>query len=296
MSSTILHRVQLFLTEANKASVPVSSTIIDEFGQACKEAFRKQFTDTREDKFRFRMSSIGRPLCQLQMEHNGAEREPMPYNAKMRNLFGDLIEAAAIAIMQSAGINIESKQKKVTHKFNGDSINGSYDVKIEGRVWDIKSASPLSFEYKFGEKGGFDTIAKKDDFGYVTQGYLYSNAEGCDFGGWIVINKSTGEWCLTETPIADGEYNKNAIQMAEDNIKALKNNDEFKRCFTDSEEFFNKKPTGNRILGTTCGFCPYKKACWGESLQYLPQQQSKAMNPKWYWYTDVQNPRVEDEN
>ena len=111
MSSTILHRVQLFLTEANKASVPISSNIIDEFGEACKEAFKKQFTDTREDKFRVRMSSIGRPLCQLQMERNGAEREPMPYNAKMRNLFGDLIEAAAIAIMQSAGIKIESKQK-----------------------------------------------------------------------------------------------------------------------------------------------------------------------------------------
>ena len=51
MSSTILHRVQLFLTEANKASVPISSNIIDEFGEACKEAFKKQFTDTREDKF-----------------------------------------------------------------------------------------------------------------------------------------------------------------------------------------------------------------------------------------------------
>ena len=37
--SSILNRVQLFLTEANKASVPISRTIINEFGEACKDAF-----------------------------------------------------------------------------------------------------------------------------------------------------------------------------------------------------------------------------------------------------------------
>ena len=68
--SSILNRVQLFLTEANKASVPISSTIINEFGEACKQAFIKQFSEEREEEFRPRMSSIGRPLCQLQMEKN----------------------------------------------------------------------------------------------------------------------------------------------------------------------------------------------------------------------------------
>ena len=37
-------RVQMFLAEANKASVEVSDELINEFGEACKEAFRKQFT------------------------------------------------------------------------------------------------------------------------------------------------------------------------------------------------------------------------------------------------------------
>ena len=66
--SSILNRVQLFLTEANKASVPISSTIVNEFGEACKQAFIKHFIEEREKKFRPRMSSIGKPLCQLQME------------------------------------------------------------------------------------------------------------------------------------------------------------------------------------------------------------------------------------
>jgi len=29
-------------------------------------------------------------------------------------------------------------------------------------------------------------------------------------------------------------------------------------------------------------------------LQMLPQQQSQAKNPKWVWYTEVKNPRVDD--
>ena len=291
--SSILNRVQMFLTEANKASVDISSTIVNEFGEACKQAFKKQFTDTRENKFRIRMSSIGRPLCQLQMEKFGAEADPMPYNAKMRNLFGDLIEASAVAIMKAAGIRIEDLQKEVKLKLGKQTIKGTYDVKIQNKIWDIKSASPYSFDHKFGEDGGFDAILKQDTFGYVSQGYLYSNAEKTDFGGWIAINKSTGEWSIAETPLSDSKYSKDAIELAQKNIEALESNAPFKRLFKDEEEFFNKKATGNRTLGLECRFCAYKKPCWGKNLQYLPQQQSKALNPKWVWYTEVNNPREE---
>ena len=291
--SSILNRVQMFLTEANKASVDISSTIVNEFGEACKQAFKKQFTDTSENKFIIRMSSIGRPLCQLQMEKSGAEAEPMPYNAKMRNLFGDLIEASAVAIMKAAGIRIEDLQKEVKLKLGKQTIKGTYDVKIQNKIWDIKSASPYSFDHKFGEDGGFDAILKQDTFGYVSQGYLYSNAEKTDFGGWIAINKSTGEWSIAETPLSDSKYSKDAIELAQKNIEALESNAPFKRLFKDEEEFFNKKATGNRTLGLECRFCAYKKPCWGKNLQYLPQQQSKALNPKWVWYTEVNNPREE---
>ena len=283
----------MFLTEANKASVDISSTIVNEFGEACKQAFKKQFTDTRENKFRIRMSSIGRPLCQLQMEKSGAEAEPMPYNAKMRNLFGDLIEASAVAIMKAAGIRIEDLQKEVKLKLGKQTIKGTYDVKIQNKIWDIKSASPYSFDHKFGEDGGFDAILKQDTFGYVSQGYLYSNAEKTDFGGWIAINKSTGEWSIAETPLSDSKYSKDAIELSQKNMEALESNAPFKRLFKDEEEFFNKKATGNRTLGLECRFCAYKKPCWGKNLQYLPQQQSKALNPKWVWYTEVNNPREE---
>ena len=66
--SSILNRVQLFLSEANKASIPISSTIVQEFGEACKGAFIKHFIEERGKEFKPRMSNIGKPLCQLQME------------------------------------------------------------------------------------------------------------------------------------------------------------------------------------------------------------------------------------
>ena len=49
MSSSILNRVQLFLAEANKASVPLSSTIVNEFGEMCKAALIKQFVEQEEE-------------------------------------------------------------------------------------------------------------------------------------------------------------------------------------------------------------------------------------------------------
>ena len=290
--SSILNRVQLFLAEANKASVPISSTIVNEFGEMCKAAFVKQFIEPREKKFRPRMSNIGRPLSQLQMEKSGAKSETIPYNHKMRNFYGDVIEAMAIAILKSSGVKIDEFQKKVKHKFKDSEINGTYDVQIMDKVWDIKSASPYSFKYKFGDEGGFNAIVKDDTFGYVSQGYLYGEADKREFGGWIVIDKSSGEWSVVETPLSDDEYSKNALKQAEENLKALNSDAPFKRLYEDDEEFFNKKPTGNRILKSPCTFCSYKKACWGE-VKYLPQQQSKAINPKYYWYTKVNNPKEE---
>ena len=238
------------------------------------------------------MSSIGRPLCQLQMEAKNVKGEGQPYNVKMRNTFGDLIEALAIFVLKSSGVEVKDEQKKVKLKFTNSEIEGRLDVKIDEKVWDIKSASPYSFTKKF--EGGFEEVAKDDAFGYVPQGYLYSESEKMPFGGWIVINKSTGEWTVCETPIDDNEYRVKALASAEENIAAIENKVPFKKCFDDIEETFRTKKTGNKILGMACTFCPYKLPCWGSKLQLLPQQQSQGKNHKWVWYTEVTNPKKEE--
>ena len=290
----ILHKVQLYLSKATKEPVDISDKLVEEFGEACKSALRKQFTGERRSNFKPRMSNIGRPLCQLQMEAQNIKGEGQPYNVKMRNTFGDLIEALSIFVLKSAGVKIEDEQKSVKYKFNGSAIEGRYDVKINKKIWDIKSASPYSFKNKFGEAGGFEAVVKDDAFGYISQGYLYSESEKLPFGGWIVINKSTGEWVVCETPLLDNEYKVNAIQTAKSNIHSLEKKEPFKRCYDEIEETFRTKKTGNKVLGMTCSFCSYKLPCWGSKLQLLPQQQSQGKNPKWVWYTEVNNPRKDD--
>ena len=148
--NTILLQVQKYLDNVSKSPVKLDTKLVQEFGEACKNALLKQFEESRRDKFEPRMSNIGRPLCQLQMEAKGVKGEGQPYNVKMRNTFGDIIEALAILIMKSAGVDIKNEQKKVIYKFNGDKIEGRQDVEIDGKVWDIKSASPYSFEKMFG--------------------------------------------------------------------------------------------------------------------------------------------------
>tara|TARA_Y100001963_G_scaffold158724_2_gene259417 strand:+ start:306 stop:1205 length:900 start_codon:yes stop_codon:yes gene_type:complete len=297
MSNQILENVQSFLKMATDDSVAVSDKLIDEFGEMCKDAFRKQFTNKREKSFRARMSNIGKPLCQLQMEKSNAKPEGQPYNNKMRNTFGDLIEALAVTIIKASGIKVDSTQKSVSYNIDKSKIDGTYDIEISNSIYDIKSASPYAFEHKFGDEGGFNSIVEDDSFGYLSQGYLYSESENKRFGGWIVINKSTGEWLVTETPTEDEKYKNIAINLSKENLHALDEGKPFRRCFSDIEETFRKIPTGNKVLGIVCSFCPYKFPCWGkDKLQYLPQQQSKGKSPKWVYYTEVNNPRETSEN
>ena len=292
--NTILLKVHKYLDQVSKSPTHVDKKLVEEFGEACKKALLKQFTEDRSSKFELRMSNVGRPLCQLQMEVKGIKGEGQPYSAKVRNTFGDIIEALALFIMKSAGVEIKNEQKQVKYKFNGDKIEGRQDVEIDEKVWDIKSASPYSFEKKFGEDGGFNEVVKDDTFGYASQGFLYGESQKKNFGGWIVINKSTGEWVVCETPKLVEPYKSDAIKKAKDNVKAIKDGVPFKRQYDAIEETFRGKPTGNKVLGLACSFCPYKLPCWGSKLQLLPQQQSKGKNPKWVWYTEVNNPKQEE--
>ena len=294
--NNILYKVQQYLGKASKESVKLDKGLVEEFGEACKNALLKQFEDQRRNKFEPRMSNIGRPLCQLQMEAKGVKGEGQPYNVKVRNTFGDIIESLAIFIMKSAGVNIKNEQKKVKYKFNGNQIEGKQDVEIDEKIWDIKSASPYSFEKKFGEEGGFLEVVKEDSFGYASQGFLYGESQNKKFGGWIAINKSTGEWTVCETPAMIEPHKTEALKKAKDNLKALKDKVPFKRQYDDIAETFRSKPTGNRVLGFVCSYCPYKLPCWGSKLQLLQQQQSKGKNPKWVWYTEVNNPKQEEKS
>jgi hypothetical protein len=229
------------------------------------------------------------------MERDGAEKN-FEYNSLVRFMFGDLVEAIAILVMKSAGINIESEQEAVKLELGNHSVSGTLDVEIDGKVWDIKSASPYAFDHKFGELGGYKKIKEDDVFGYISQGYLYSQSKNKDFGGWIVINKASGEWVVCEAPELQEEDKKEALDLAKKNLKALLSGEKFKRCFTDTEETYKDKDksvkkTGNRLLSSICGFCDFKKTCWPNAIMHR-KVGSTARFPKSVWYSKLKKREI----
>jgi len=264
---------------SNREPVEVKDEWIEEAGEQFKAALRKQFTVT-DDGFTLRMSNIGRPLCQLQMAKSGVEGTRMTYNHVMRMLIGDAVEAILRVIMKAAKLPVTSDGDEVALNVGGHTITGTSDVDIDNEVYDIKTCSPWAFKNKW--QNGWDGLYKNDEFGYVGQLYGYADAQNKEAGGWIVVDKSSGE--LTVVPAEPTQSQREAItHHINGNVRAIVNDEPFRRCFEAEAETYYGKPTGKTRLPKACSFCSYIKACW-PNAEYKAQEASKAANPPYHWY------------
>jgi hypothetical protein len=279
----ILLRVQRFLDDVNFGRASVDEKLLDEYAARSRFLLSKKLNEKPRDKFYLRPSNIGRPLCQLWMEKSGASPEAPDNFFSMKMLFGDCIETLAIVILKSAGIEIQSEQIVVS---SPDGLTGSYDVEIEGKIWDIKSTSNWAFNNKFRDKTIQD-LYSDDAFGYVAQIFAYASAVNKPVGGWICINKETGEWTVLEANYDKG-FEDQILDHIENTKKVINSDAPFKRCFDDVPEIYYKAPTGNRILHRTCSFCSYKSECWPD-VTLLPSLASKAKNRPLAYYTHIAN-------
>ena len=128
-----LLEVQDFLQKAGRGEIDSSrlDDLVEAFGEDCKAAIRKQFS--RNSDYRIRMSGIGRPLCQQQLEKRGLKQD-VAYNDLVRFLIGDLVEAAAVLIMKGAGIKVEQEQSQCSLELDGQTVSGTLDVIIDEKV------------------------------------------------------------------------------------------------------------------------------------------------------------------
>ena len=145
--------IQDYLKRGIKGEAEMPSSLVQEFKDSCGQALEKQFSRD-SNKYKLRLSGLGKPLCQQQSEMLGIEQE-FSYNAIMRFLLGDLVEAALVAVMKASGIDVQDEQKKTKINLDDTDINGTLDIIIDDKVYDIKSASPYAFQNKFGKFGGY---------------------------------------------------------------------------------------------------------------------------------------------
>ena len=212
-----------------------------------KEALRQWSTPRERDKETLRMSNIGRPLRQLwyDLKSDGENTQEIPPHTFIKFLYGHLLEEVVLFLVKLAGHKVTDEQKEV--KVSG--IYGHMDCKIDGEVIDIKTASSYAFR-KFKN----DTLKDDDTFGYLSQLSGYETAEKTKEGGFLVLNKESGELTLHRPSFFDKPNIKTKIREVK---KAIKLDKPPKLCYTPIPE----GKAGNMKLPRGCFYCRHKNEC-----------------------------------
>lgn len=273
--------VYSFLQKAMAGETTMDKEVASQVASDVEAALFKQFDSGPRDTFRLRMSNIGKPKCQLWFEKNDPEdKTPLPPHFLMNMILGDIVEAVFKGLLRAAGVEFKDNDKVTLKLPNGQEINGEYDMELDGKIDDVKSASPWSYQNKFAS---FDTLAEGDSFGYISQLVGYAEAAGKDVGGWWVVNKANGEFKYVSANGVDKQAELDKIQALVDYIDK---DEPFERCFEPVPETFYRKPTGNMVLPDGCKFCSFKHKCH-PSLKSIPSRVSKAKNPPIVDYTFI---------
>lgn len=272
---------------SNGEPVEVKDEWIEDAAEMFKAALKKQLRPEPR-VFYLRMSNVGRPSCQLQMEAAGEQRSRNPYNHVIKMLLGDATEAIMEVVLRAAGLNITGGKNQVEMDIEGVKVKGENDIEIDNKVFDTKSSSPWAFTNKWTD---FEGLRNDDPFGYVSQLVGYSLAQGKEPGGWIVVNKATGEVKIIEVQMPESVVDETVSTM-KTNVLKVSTKAPFEKCFEPETEKFRGKPTGSLRLSMTCSFCPYLNKCWPEAV-YKPQTGSQAQSPKYFWYAKYNGSETE---
>ena len=262
-----------YLGKAIKGETDMAEDIRKQVASDVEAALEKQFGGKPRDEFRLRMSNIGRPTCQLWFEKNDPEdKTPLPPHFLINMIIGDIVEAVFKGLLRAAEVDFKDNDNVTLKLKDGTEVKGEYDMVLDGKVDDVKSASPWSYKNKFNS---LETLAKSDSFGYVSQLVGYAEAAGVDVGGWWVVNKANGEFKYVDA----NDVDKGAVmESIEDTVEYINEDKPFKRCFEAVPETHFRKPTGNLKLGSECSFCSFKHKCWS-NIQTRTAVMSKAQNP-----------------
>ncbi len=261
-----------YMEDAVQGKTEMSEETIEQVSSDIAEALQKQFgSGKKRGDFKLRMSNVGRPTCQLWYDKNKPEVAlPLPTTFVMNMMLGDIVEAVFKGLLREAGVKYEEPEH-VTLELDGASVNGTYDIVVNGAVDDVKSASDWSYRNKFES---YEKLASGDGFGYVGQLAGYAKASGKDVGGWWVVNKANGKFKYVPASGLNLDKEIAKIQKTVDTVKENK----FERCYEPVPEKFRGKETGNKILNDGCRFCSYRFDCW-DALTERPSVMSQAKTP-----------------
>lgn len=232
---------------------------LSEFSDGMGLAFKNQFKAYGKERERnLRMSNLGYPLRKLWYHLKGEPGEELRPEAKMKFLYGNILEDMLLLLAAEAGHTVTDMQKEVEI----DGVLGHIDGIIDGVLVDVKSASSRSFD-----KFQLGTLAQDDPFGYLHQLSGYSTGLGGMDGAFLVIDKTLGKICLDRYSAEQlKEYN---VRERIANVReAEKSDTPPDRCYNPKADGVTKtalKGNGNYTLAVGCSYCQFKHSCWKEA-------------------------------
>lgn len=227
---------------------------VEKFGEDVGKVLRRQLL--REDQQpHLRMSLLGtRCDRQLQFRLNPEIKgEELPANARLKFMYGDLIEALILLLAREAGHTVEGEQDDL----NLYGVPGHRDAVIDGMLVDVKSANTFAFiDFRHHLK------PEKDKFGYLVQlgGYLAASRDDLlvtdkHRAAFLVVDKQLGNLCLD---VHDFDINTDYRGLVEQKKGIIANPNRAPRGFFPEPD----GKAGNEKLGTECGYCAFKKECY----------------------------------
>jgi hypothetical protein len=231
-------------------SIDLTEEQIDKFGDDMKEVLRGWANPTRRDSsFILRMSNLGKPARQLWFDKQSETSSSVAPSTMIKFLYGHILEELVLMLARLSGHDVTDEQKEV----NVSGVSGHMDCKIDGEVVDIKSASSFAFKkFKYG------TLPDDDPFGYIAQLSGYEAAEGTNQGGFLTINKETGELAF----YCPDDFDKiNASERISYLGEVLASDEPPEKCYEDVPE----GAKGNMKLSRGCSYCPHKFLCHADA-------------------------------
>ena len=263
---------------SNGKPANVTEENMDKFLLNIKEAFNSWNNPVREKDGKLRMSVLGKPPRQLWYDRF-SPKKTKSYDASLniKFLYGHILEHLLLYLAELTGHKIADQQKKVEI----DNIKGHIDATVDGEVCDVKSASSFSFKkFKTGELVG------DDPFGYHAQLSGYETGMGTNKGGFLVMDKSTGDVCFYKPDELAKPNVPNLIKTLQD---TLKRNSPPDRCYELSET-----KGGNKSLPIGCQFCAHKWECYQDANDGKGLRVFKYSNRYVYLAQVNRQPNVEE--
>jgi len=225
---------------------------IDTFGEMLKVHIKEFMYEEPRTRGNLRLSSIGKPDRQLWYDVNSKKQiEDLTPSTRIKFLYGYILEELLLLCSSIAGHKVTDQQKEVSV----EGVIGHQDSMIDDVLVDCKSASGYSFK-KFKQ----NTLLEDDPFGYIAQISAYAEANKVNQAAFLVIDKSSGEICLT--PVHQMEM-INAKERVK-HLKGMVSNDNVPdRCYDSIAD----GESGNLKLPIGCVYCGHKRECWSDCNQ-----------------------------